>query len=229
MKNLFQDFAYKLFLIRHALLKENKILTALTNREKERLFNLAAKIEKGNILEIGSAFGASACFLAKGLGKGNILFCIDKWNVEYRKVGNEVINLMYMADGNIYEYKYNEMLKKMDFVFFEKISQECITFSLFKKNVKRFKDKIVAIQEDSIEASKGFIERLDLIFIDGWHMYDSVSADCQAWLPKLKSGGVIILHDYAWAEGVQRAVKEYVIPFVDRHEEFENMFIGWKG
>jgi predicted O-methyltransferase YrrM len=57
-----------------------------------------------------------------------------------------------------------------------------------------------------------FKERLDLLFIDGDHSYESCRSDVLAWLPHLKPGGIIVMHDYAWAEGVQRVVDELIRP-----------------
>jgi len=37
--------------------------------------------------------------------------------------------------------------------------------------------------------------RADLIFIDGDHSYDAVRRDVNEWLPKLKKGGILMLHD----------------------------------
>ena len=55
-------------------------------------------------------------------------------------------------------------------------------------------------------------EAIDLLFIDGDHSYDGVTSDLKAYLPKVKAGGTVLLHDWGWAEGVQRAIRELVIP-----------------
>jgi len=51
----------------------------------------------------------------------------------------------------------------------------------------------------------------DLVFIDGDHRYEGVHNDIQAWLPKVRPGGIICGHDYGqptpeW--GVKEAVDE---------------------
>lgn len=48
---------------------------------------------------------------------------------------------------------------------------------------------------------------LDFVFIDGDHSYESVRDDISAWLPKVKSGGLLAGHDYNLAP-VRKAVVE---------------------
>jgi hypothetical protein len=49
---------------------------------------------------------------------------------------------------------------------------------------------------------------VDFVFIDAAHDYDNVKADIQAWLPKVKSGGLLSGDDYIYFPGVKRAVTE---------------------
>ncbi len=55
---------------------------------------------------------------------------------------------------------------------------------------------------------------LDFAFIDADHSYEGCAADIAAWLPKLKSDGILCGHDYENTEhpefGVSRAVDEFV-------------------
>ena len=57
------------------------------------------------------------------------------------------------------------------------------------------------------EAARLFADAsVDVIFHDAGHEYGAVAADIQAWLPKLRAGGIFALHDYNWAGG--RAVDD---------------------
>lgn len=63
---------------------------------------------------------------------------------------------------------------------------------------------------------------IDLVFVDGDHSYEGVSRDVAHWLPALRRGGILLLHDAKWPEpsrpwnqppdravlGVHRLVKE---------------------
>jgi hypothetical protein len=51
---------------------------------------------------------------------------------------------------------------------------------------------------------------IDLIFIDGFHDYDSVRKNIDAWLPLMKPGATMLFHDYIDpnSDGVKPAVDE---------------------
>lgn len=71
------------------------------------------------------------------------------------------------------------------------------------------------IRMDSCEASLQFNnESCDVVYIDMTHTYEAVKRDIECWLPKVKIGGYIAGHDYAfYAPGVIKAVDEF---FKDR-------------
>lgn len=86
------------------------------------------------------------------------------------------------------------------------------TYDEFCINTSRYKYVIRALRKTSIEASRDFQDVADLLFIDGDHSYQGVKTDLQCWLPYVRIGGWVLLHDYGWAEGVRRAVKELLMP-----------------
>ncbi len=55
-------------------------------------------------------------------------------------------------------------------------------------------------------------EYFDFIYLDGCHLYESVKADLQDYLPKLKKTGLMCGHDYFESDifGVVRAVNEFI-------------------
>ena len=67
--------------------------------------------------------------------------------------------------------------------------------------------EVIQIKGFSVEVAKTFDIKLDLVFIDGDHNYKSVAPDIDAWLPKVRKGGIIAGHDYDMPD-VKRAVKE---------------------
>jgi predicted O-methyltransferase YrrM len=85
-----------------------------------------------------------------------------------------------------------------------------IVWTLFGRNTERFGERCRVLRMGSLEAADQFEDRsLDFVFIDADHTYEGCRADIEAWLPKLKLGGVICGHDYSEGfPGVVRAVDE---------------------
>jgi len=52
---------------------------------------------------------------------------------------------------------------------------------------------------------------LDFVYIDGNHSYESVWSDLAAWVPKVRSGGIVAGHDYGRSSvgQVKQAVDDY--------------------
>jgi predicted O-methyltransferase YrrM len=69
----------------------------------------------------------------------------------------------------------------------EEIARKNVIESGFDiKIVKQKFDDAKALFEDEV---------IDILHIDGAHDYESVKHDFETWLPKVRSGGVILLHD----------------------------------
>ena len=88
------------------------------------------------------------------------------------------------------------------------------------------------IRKTSMEAVKDFDdESLDFVYIDGNHKFDYVMTDLIFWAQKVKSGGMIALHDYChfhWA-GIVKAVNAYtyshsISPWFITREEKPTVF-----
>lgn len=86
------------------------------------------------------------------------------------------------------------------------------TYQEFTANVRPHASVITPIISLSDRAVGHVSETLDFLFIDGDHGYQGCKADVDAWLPKLKEGAVVALHDVGWAEGVKRVVREDILP-----------------
>lgn len=81
-------------------------------------------------------------------------------------------------------------------------------YDLFLKNIEPVESVIIPLRMNSIEASKLHSDSsIDIVFIDANHAYEYVIKDIEAWLPKIKPGGILAGHDYGWS-GVNRAVHE---------------------
>ena len=100
------------------------------------------------------------------------------------------------------------------------------TFDKFCRNIEPLKGHIVILRGKSKDVAKTFNEKIDLLFIDGDHSYERVKTDVQSWLPKLKDGGIIVFHDYSWAEGVKKVVDEYIKPIQIEYKIIDSMYIA---
>jgi len=86
------------------------------------------------------------------------------------------------------------------------------TWDEFSNNIMPFSTIIKAHRGFSTDIAASFHESIDLLFVDGNHSYEGCRADLEAWLPRLRDGGMLIMHDYGWAEGVKKVVDEIVKP-----------------
>lgn len=82
-------------------------------------------------------------------------------------------------------------------------------FEETKRRVRKYSERCHIMKMASIEAAKRIKdEHLDFCFLDADHSYKGVSEDIEAWLPKVRKGGILCGHDYDHPD--QGAVKEAV-------------------
>lgn len=157
---------------------------------------------KAEIVEIGAWKGASTAYLAVDIinsGKDIKLTVVDTWK------GSNGLEI-------------------------EAENAEVSIFDQFKANLKPVEGLLdmTFLQMPSVEAAKKFKnESLDFVFIDGNHDFQDVCDDIDAWLPKVKKGGIIAGHDYGTDPnvgftGVNKAVNLKI-------KEFQLMGQVWYG
>lgn len=76
-------------------------------------------------------------------------------------------------------------------------------------NMKAVGARFTLMMMPSDEAAAIFDRPIDLLFVDGSHPYKDVCLDRDLWVPKLRSSGWVLFHDYAWSKfspQVRRAV-----------------------
>ena len=60
------------------------------------------------------------------------------------------------------------------------------------------KSRYDQIHGDSIEVGKNWRHgKVDLVFVDGCHFYEHALGDIETWLPHVKNGGIMAIHDFS--------------------------------
>lgn len=143
---------------------------------------------KASVAEIGVLCGKSIVYLAQESKRRGLklnLFGVDTFKVcdEYKP----------------WLHRYSD---KEDF------------YGLYRENLRRAEvtREIVTYRMASIDAAKLFDDHSeDCVFIDAGHDEESVTADIQAWRPKVKPGGILSGDDYTFGwPGVMAAVDRLV-------------------
>ena len=98
------------------------------------------------------------------------------------------------------------------------------TFQEFCSNTNTVSSIITPIREYSYNAVEYVKEPIDFIFIDGDHSYDGVKRDLLDWIPKVKSGGTIAMHDIGWNCGVTPAINDFLLNKVKNIRKLPNLF-----
>ena len=92
------------------------------------------------------------------------------------------------------------------------------------KNVSKFKKKVCFIRQVSDDAVNE-IPKLDFIYIDGDHTYESVKKDLENYYPLVNKEGIIGGHDF-WAHDI--GVVKAVLEFAKKHKlEFHGELTDW--
>jgi len=153
--------------------------------------------DEATFVEVGSWKGKSIAFLTVEIinsGKKIDIFSIDTW-----KGSSE-----HSEDADV----VNDRL-----------------YDLFLSNIKPIEDHITPIRKPSIEAAKDFNDdSIEIVFIDAAHEYEPVKEDINAWLPKVRKGGLIAGHDYL-LPSVKKAVDEIFGNRVMFRNAMENCWI----
>jgi predicted O-methyltransferase YrrM len=150
---------------------------------------IAVKLpDGGTFVEVGCWMGKSIAALdeeLKKLQKNVTLHVVDTFKGE---PGNELQARMLEAHGGSVE-------------------------KIFCGNMGALGVDVTVHALKSVEAAAGFPnDSLDAVFIDGDHSESAASADIEAWLPKVKPGGILAGHDIDYI-GVASAVKKFFDDF----------------
>jgi predicted O-methyltransferase YrrM len=149
----------------------------MPDAEGELLYEIGCSAGRiGPLVEIGSYCGKSALYLgAAARSAGTVLFSIDHHRgSEEQQPGEEFHDAQLVDDQG-----------RVD------------TLPCFRRTISAagLEDVIVAIVAMSHTIAAHWATPLGLVFIDGGHSEDAVTADFDGWAPKLLAGGLLAIHD----------------------------------
>ena len=155
----------------------------LSEVEARQLYELARKPTAEVVVEIGSFLGRSTAALSLGIRTsqrtGSKVYAVDTWQGD--------------GDGSrdrIEKLGVNARIEHWN--------------TLVRTETSHFVEQC---QGQSTDWAKKWIQPIDVLFIDASHHYESVKADAEAWLPRVRSGGIIAFHD-EWAPGPSQTIRE---------------------
>lgn len=86
------------------------------------------------------------------------------------------------------------------------------TYDMFMANTKPYADRITVHRGLSTAVVGDFDPPIDLLFVDGDHSWEGVTADLAHYVPLMRDGGILVMHDVGYNADCQRALKTIVFP-----------------
>ena len=143
-----------------------------------------------------------------------------------------VCELLYQIHGSSFQYigldlfevnnenkseiipntEFSNPLKKIYFKYIKK--QDPYSISAVRDLLKKFKNNVNLIKGNSnIILKKIDMSKIDYVFLDGGHNYETVLNDLKCCNEVVKNNGIILCDDYdlSFAPGVKKAVDEFVL------------------
>ena len=177
------------------------------------LLNLINEYRPTNFLEIGVLEGATSrnvCELLNKINNGRFnYFGIDLFGDDLMENNSKEFTPISYKINNPLKWIYFKLILKM-----EPNSKECVEYLL-----KKFKDCSNIIKGYSKDALKKIeLEKINFVFLDGGHSYETVKEDLNILINNLKENSVILCDDYNIDHyGVKKAVDE-----IKKNHNFKN-------
>ena len=170
----------------------------------EQFLSEIASKKPTNFLEVGVFHGVTARNVCELLHK------IHKENFKY--IGLDLFGeTAENSEEVIPNTKFNNPLKKIYFKYI--LRKDPYSIEAVADLLKKFKNNIHLIKGNSNKVlPKMDLSKIDFIFLDGGHAYETVRNDLNFSSPVLENYGTIMCDDYdlTYAPGVKKAIDEFV-------------------
>ena len=170
----------------------------------ENFLNEIASKKPKNFLEIGvfhGVTGRNICELLHSIHGNDFKYIgLDLFG-ESTENANEIIP----------NTKFNNPLKRIYFEYI--LKQDPYSIDAVAYLLKKFKENIHLIKGDSNQLLKKMdMSKIDYVFLDGGHAYETVKNDLNYSKPALENNGTILCDDYnlSYAPGVKQAIDEFI-------------------
>lgn len=151
---------------------ENKDLIEIPNVTRKDLAKMAHELD----FKVGVEVGVMAGLYSEVICRENpqmTVYGVDPWVEQViREKSSDLPEVLYLQEDVIADYKRTQ--------------ERMAPYSNYK-----------ILRSTSIEAARGFEDNsIDFVYIDADHTFKAVLEDIDAWLPKLRVGGIMSGHDY---------------------------------
>lgn len=120
---------------------------------------------------------------------------------------NSPLEILYSVDP----YKHFSEKDYDDTMNFPQDYFDVLYFKV-KSKLADFGERSVLVRMPSIEAAETFEnDSLDFVFIDANHSFEAVTEDLEAWVPKVRLGGLVSGDDYAVFSSTRDAINLFAI------------------
>lgn len=169
----------------------------MRNKPNKRFWWLIDQIHEHEFktgAEIGCANGSTTHRLLRACPE-LFLFAVDKWEkIEGGPKAGDIGGGRFVDENYIGCYNWDPVKG----------------WARFTRGCAPFRRRVKILRGDSVEMADRVKDgSLDFVFIDADHRYAGVLRDLKAWVPKLKTGGLLSGHDIHFP-GVLHALKEKV-------------------
>jgi hypothetical protein len=170
----------------------------------EKFLNEIASKKPKSFLEIGVFQGVTARNVCE------LLYSIHQSDFKY--IGLDLFGESSENTGEVIpSTKFNNPLKKFYFKYI--LRRDLYSLLAVTNFLKKFKNNIHLIKGNSNNILKKIdMSKIDYVFLDGGHAYETVKNDLNYSKPVLDNNGTILCDDYdlSYAPGVRKAIDEFV-------------------
>ena len=175
----------------------------------DNFLSLVEEYKPKNVLEIGVFCGVTSrniCELLK-----------TNFGSDFRYYGLDLFGSTKTSSVDEIEPKFLENQKfsnPLKTIYYNYIKKENLNSKISVQNfLKKFSQNIELIEGDTrVTLQKVPLRKIDFVFLDGGHSYDTVKSDLQKLFDSMKNNSKIVCDDFAGItkiESVEKAIKDF--------------------